>query len=339
MKKWGEKMRVSVIGLGKRGVALTYRLFQAGMDVQGLEVNPQNHKDESVYDTAESDVIILGVPAGTGTCFLYQTLSRLNVKAGALLAVETSMMPGTSSHICKLLEERGLIVGEHFNFIHIPYRNEVSANVHDISPRVIGGMTVSCLSKGMDFYTRFVEQVFPVTDIRIAEMVPIIENAHRFIHASFAQEVKEYCFQNQIDFHVLRAAVNVAGHALPEVGAGIGEDLPRDMAFLQGFCPSPLFEGALAADMRYRNNLYTRVKNGQNVLVIGLFSEAEEFNLLSNPTVQLVRRLENKGCKVFVQDEHISAQELAIYGFRPPDPQVKYDVIINQGEIYRSWED
>jgi hypothetical protein len=170
-------------------------------------------------------------------------------------------------------------------------------------------------------------------------MVSVIEGAHRFLHVSFSQEVKEYCQIHQIDFHTLRIAVNMAGHTLPEVRAGAAEELARDMTFLQGFCPSPLFEGALHADIRYRESLHTRVKKGQNVLVIGIVSNDEEQCSIANPTIQLIRNLEEKGCKVYVQDEYISSSELAKFGLRPPNPKVKYDVIINHGEIYHSWED
>jgi UDP-N-acetyl-D-mannosaminuronate dehydrogenase len=337
-------MRVSVIGLGKRGVALTYRIHQAGFEVQGSEISTSfgNSKDNSpgpnYVSTRESDIIIMGAPSSKGTCFLYQIIDNIVIKPGALLAIETTVLPGTCDRICEHLVSRGLIVGAQYHLVYVPYRHENTDKPKDAAPRVIGGITSECLTKGMDFYSRFVEQLFPVTDIRLAEVVPIIESAHRFLHLSFSQEIKEYCQSNQMDFRMLRAAVNVAGHALPEVGAGIGEDLPRDMAFLQGFCPSPLFEGALAADTRYRGNLFDRAQDGQHILVIGLTNTAE-LDLVSNPTIQLIRDLERRGCTVYVQDENISPLELAMFGLRPPNPKVKYDVIINQGEIYRAWED
>lgn len=333
-------MRVSIIGQKKQGLNLASRLTQAGMKVENLELYRENGKREKeLYNTGNSEVIIVGMPAGAGTCCLYQTLNRLVLQKGVLLAVRTTVMPGTTEHIREIMVQRGWIAGKDFNFVLAPFHNELNPETGCAVPQIISGLTPACLAKGLEFFSHCSDQLVPITDIRIAEMVPIIENAHRFIHISFAQEVKDYCTQNQIDWHVLRLAVNLAGHALPEVCAGAGDDLPRDMAFLQGFCASPLFEGALAADVRYRRNLYQKVKNGQHVLVIGLVADDETFEPINNPIAQLICQLQHKGCRVYVQDEHISPRELAAFGFEPPNPQVKYDVIFKQGEIYQSWED
>ncbi len=333
-------MRVSIMGLQKQGLNLAFRLTREGMKVENLAVCRENGKREKeLYDTGDSEVIILGMPVGAGTCFLYQTLNRLVLQKGVLLAVATSVMPGTTEHIRELMAQRGWIAGRDFNLVLTPFHNELNPEAGDAAPQIISGLTPACLARGREFFAHCADQLVPISDIRIAEIVPIIENAHRFIHMSFAQEVKDYCTQNQIDWPVLRWAVNLAGHTLPEVCAGVGDDLPRDMAFLQGFCPSPLFAGALAADVRYRHNLCQKVKDGQHVLVIGLVADDETLELVNNPTAQLICQLQHKGCHVYVQDEHISPRELAALGFEPPNPQVKYDVIFKQGEIYQAWED
>jgi UDP-N-acetyl-D-mannosaminuronate dehydrogenase len=338
-------MRVSVIGMGKRGAALTYRIYKAGFEVHGQEIvhftgeNKNCPIAQECLDTGSSDVIIIGGPSDKGTCFLYQILDRIIIKQGALLSIETTVLPGTADFVCRRLSARELKAGDHYHLVHVPYFQGAHGFAKENATRVIGGVTAVCLARGMDFYARLMEQLFPVPDIKIAEMVPLIESAHRFLHISFAQEIKEFCDENQLSFHTLRTAVNVAGHTLPEVGAGVGENLPRDMAFLQSFCPSPLFTGALAADVRYRTGLSTRVKTGQKVLVIGLVDKGEDLNPLVNPTMQLISDLEQKGCFVYVQDDHISPIDLAAFGLCPPDPQVTYDVIINRGEIYRARED
>lgn len=335
-------MRVSIIGLKKQGVNLACRLTEAGMNVEILELYRKNDSQgKKMYHTGESKVIIFSLPAGAGTCFLYQTLNRLRLQKGVLLAAATTVMPGTAEHIREIMTQRGWVAGEDFYFVLTPFHNEINPEAGGTAPQIISGLTPACLARGLDFFAHCVARLVPIKDIRIAEMVPIIQNAHRFMHVSFAQEVKDYCTQNLIDWHVLRFAVNMAGLTLPEVCAGAGDDLPRDMAFLQGFCPSPLFEGALAADVRYRHNLYQRVKEGQHVLIIGLgmATDGDPVEWMNNPTAQLICQLQHKGCHVYVQDEHISPGELAAFGLKPPNPQVKYDVIFTQGEIYQSGED
>ena len=76
----------------------------------------------------------------------------------------------------------------------------------------------------------------PVSDIEIAELTKIAENAHRYLQIAFAEDLYLYCQANNINFTELRDALNTKWnvHILePREGIG-GHCLPKDTKmFLQ----------------------------------------------------------------------------------------------------------
>lgn len=49
----------------------------------------------------------------------------------------------------------------------------------------------------------------PVSEVEIAEITKIAENAHRYLQIAFAEELCLYCQANKINFPELREALNV----------------------------------------------------------------------------------------------------------------------------------
>ena len=85
----------------------------------------------------------------------------------------------------------------------------------------------------------------PVSEVEVAELTKIIENAHRYLQIAFAEELYLYCQANNINFPELRESLNTKWnvHILePREGIG-GHCLPKDTKmFLQFFSsssPSP----------------------------------------------------------------------------------------------------
>ncbi len=70
----------------------------------------------------------------------------------------------------------------------------------------------------------------PVTEIEIAEITKVIENAHRYLQIAFAEELYLYCQANNINFPELRDALNTKWNVNilePREGIG-GHCLPKD---------------------------------------------------------------------------------------------------------------
>jgi UDP-N-acetyl-D-mannosaminuronate dehydrogenase len=103
----------------------------------------------------------------------------------------------------------------------------------------------------------------PVSDIEIAELAKIIENADRYLQIAFAEDLYIYCQANNISFPELRDAVNTKWnvHILePREGIG-GHCLPKDTKmFLQSSksIKSKILQAAIEVDQDYRRYRQSR---------------------------------------------------------------------------------
>ena len=97
----------------------------------------------------------------------------------------------------------------------------------------------------------------PVSDIEIAELSKIAENADRYLQIAFAEDLYLYCQANNINFSELRDAINTKWnvHILePREGIG-GHCLPKDTKmFLQSSksIKSKILQAAIEVDQDYR---------------------------------------------------------------------------------------
>jgi UDP-N-acetyl-D-mannosaminuronate dehydrogenase len=97
----------------------------------------------------------------------------------------------------------------------------------------------------------------PVSDIEIAELTKIIENAHRYLQIAFAEDLYLYCQANNINFAELRDSLNTKWNVNilePREGIG-GHCLPKDTTmFLNSSksIKSRIIEAAIQVDAEYR---------------------------------------------------------------------------------------
>jgi UDP-N-acetyl-D-mannosaminuronic acid dehydrogenase len=204
-------------------------------------------------------------------------------KNGALVSIESTIPKGTSKKVFEMLNHR-------LHVAHAPHRwyalEEQEHGVNQV--RVIGGVCDCCLKVAMYFYDGISENMMnnsssnstttststttinerskskslgipmhPVSDIEIAELSKIAENAHRYLQIAFAEDLYLYCHANNINFSELRDAVNTKWnvHILePREGIG-GHCLPKDTKmFLQSSksIKSKILQAAIEVDQDYR---------------------------------------------------------------------------------------
>jgi len=214
---------------------------------------------EKAIDFGEFDVIILCVsthepddmfsPQIDGLLSVVEKISK-EAKSGALVSIESTIPKGTSKKVYDTLNH-----GIHV--VHAPHRwYSLEENEHGVNQlRVIGGVCDCCLKAGMQFYGG-VDSVsvnaqsysspssleslgipmHPVSNIEIAEITKIAENAHRYLQIAFAEDLYLYCQANNINFPELRDALNTKWNVNilePRDGIG-GHCLPKDTKmFLQ----------------------------------------------------------------------------------------------------------
>ena len=214
---------------------------------------------EKAPNFGEFDVFILCVsthktddmfsPQIEGLLSIVEKISK-EAKSGALVTIESTVPKGTSKKVFDTLNHR-------VHVVHAPHRwYSLEENEHGVNQlRVIGGVCECCLKAGMQFY-KGVDSVsinsqrhssssspkslgipiHPVTNIEIAEITKIAENAQRYLQIAFAEELYLYCQANNINFPELRDALNTKWNVNilePREGIG-GHCLPKDTKmFLQ----------------------------------------------------------------------------------------------------------
>lgn len=282
--------KVLVIGLGQLGLPVAkYVKQQGGFDVYGYDISSKamdraqttagikkatNFSDFDVYilciSTHKPDDMFS--PQIDGLLSIIDKISK-EAKNGALVSIESTIPKGTSKKVFEMLNHR-------LHVAHAPHRwyalEEQEHGVNQV--RVIGGVCDCCLKIAMYFYDGRSENMnnsssssneekskakslgipmHPVSDIEIAELAKIVENAHRYLQIAFAEDLYIYCQANNISFPELRDAVNTKWnvHILePREGIG-GHCLPKDTKmFLQSSksIKSKILQAAIEVDQDYR---------------------------------------------------------------------------------------
>ena len=289
--------KVLVIGLGQLGLPVAkYVKQQGGFDVYGYDISSKAMDRaqttagiKKANNFSDFDVYILCISTHKPEdMFSPQIESLLSIidkiskeaKNGALVSIESTIPKGTSKKVFEMLNHR-------LHVAHAPHRwyalEEQEHGVNQV--RVIGGVCDCCLKIAMYFYDGRSENnmnnssssssnttttnekrskakslgipMHPVSDIEIAELAKIVENAHRYLQIAFAEDLYIYCQANNISFPELRDAVNTKWnvHILePREGIG-GHCLPKDTKmFLQSSksIKSKILQAAIEVDQDYR---------------------------------------------------------------------------------------
>jgi UDP-N-acetyl-D-mannosaminuronic acid dehydrogenase len=112
----------------------------------------------------------------------------------------------------------------------------------------------------------------PVSDVEIAEITKIAENAHRYLQIAFAEDIYLYCQANSINFSQLREALNTKWNVEilePRDGIG-GHCLPKDTKmFLQSSksvsTGSRILKASMEVDEEYKRYRLSRAPQTANI--------------------------------------------------------------------------
>ncbi|MDW0246125.1 MAG: NAD(P)-binding domain-containing protein [Nitrososphaeraceae archaeon] len=286
--------KVLVIGLGQLGLPVAKYVKQRGFETFGYDMNSEKMKQaeknfgvKSIEQFDDIDVFVLCVsthdpddeytPYVDGLFELARKISK-DAKNGSLVSIESTVPKGTSKKIFEILNHR-------LHVAHVPHRwYALEEDVHGVNQvRVIGGVSDCCLKTALQFYDRnnialeFNDNtnnentsgsaqttavdlgipLHPVSEIEIAELTKIIENADRYLQIAFSEDLYLYCQANNVNFGELRDSLNTKWNVKilePRDGVG-GHCLPKDTKmFLQSSksIKSKILMSAMEDDKEYR---------------------------------------------------------------------------------------
>ena len=142
-----------------------------------------------------------------------------NMVPGTIVVYESTVYPGVTEDICiPILEkESGLKCGEDFKIGYSPERINPGDRVHTLTNirKIVSGMdeeSAAVIKKVYDIV--IAAGTFPVSTIKTAEAVKVVENSQRDINIAFMNEIAMICDRMGIDTDEVLAGMNTKWNAL-----------------------------------------------------------------------------------------------------------------------------
>jgi UDP-N-acetyl-D-mannosaminuronic acid dehydrogenase len=268
-----------------------------------IEIASKNYGIKKIDNFGEIDVFILCIsthkpddiysPYTDGLFAITEKISK-EAKDGSLVSIESTITKGTSKRIFEMLNHR-------LHVAHAPHRwYALEEEIHGVNQlRVVGGVSDCCLRLALRFYDgrnnnlNNTEEIppfdigkeknkssaqnyriennnysleipmHPVSEIEIAELAKVIENANRYMQIAFAEDLYLYCQANSVNFAELRDALNTKWNVEilePRDGIG-GHCLPKDTKMFINSTRSirsKILTAAIEVDSEYRKYRHFR---------------------------------------------------------------------------------
>jgi UDP-N-acetyl-D-glucosamine dehydrogenase len=352
-----------IVGLGYVGLPLAMELVRAGYRVLGFDISqrvvdslnagrshvqdvPSSELAAAVKDRkfsattdlarlAEPDAISIAVPTPlsktkdpdvsyviAATDSIKKTLRR-----GQLVVLESTTYPGTTRELMlPAFESTGLKVGEDFFLAFSPERVDPGNPKYGTrnTPKVVGGITPSCLEVTMALYQPSIERLVPVSSTEAAELVKILENTFRSVNIGLVNEMAIVCDKLGVDvWEVIDAAATKPfGFMKFTPGPGVGGHcIPLDPHYLAWKMRTlnyrtrfielageinagmPEYWVARVAD---RLNDQGKAVRRSSVLVVGVAYKKDIDDIRESPALDVIRLLEQRGAVVSYHDPHVA---------------------------------
>lgn len=222
--------RVRVIGfdLNKEKIAL----YRQGVDPT-LEVGDEAIRSTSVEFTVDDSRLreakfhIVAVPTPinqdkTPDLSPVVAASRLlgkNLTKGSVVVYESTVYPGVTEDVCvPVLEEAsGLRCGEDFKVGYSPERINPGDKVHTLETirKIVSGMDGESLHVIQKVYDLVIRAgTYPVSNIKTAEAIKVVENSQRDINIAFMNELAMIFDRMDIDTNEVVDGMNTKWNAL-----------------------------------------------------------------------------------------------------------------------------
>ncbi len=355
---------VGVVGLGYVGLPLSMVFAESGFTVAGFDVDAnlvatlndgRSHiegvADKSIADRiaqgvftasnnfdslVDCDVIIICVPTplrktrDPDMAFVIQATQEVasRLRPSQLVVLESTSYPGTTRDLLvPLAEAHGLVVGLDVFLAFSPERVDPGRSdwTTKNTPKVVGGITPSCLDVAVELYESVLDTVVPVSSPEVAELTKIYENTFRSVNIGLANELLLICDRLGLDvWEVIEAAASKPfGFMKFTPGPGLGGHcLPVDPHYLswklRGLNYTARFI-ELASEVNTEMpafwvrkvqdalNEQGKALNGSTVLVLGIAYKPDVADLRESPSLDILSLLSEKGAALTFHDPLISA--------------------------------
>lgn len=142
-----------------------------------------------------------------------------NLSAGTIVVFESTVYPGVTEDICVPIieKESGLKCGVDWKIGYSPERINPGDKVHTLTTirKVVSGMDAESAEEIKKVYDIVIKAgTYPVSNIKTAEAVKVVENSQRDINIAFMNEIAIICDKLKIDTDEVLAGMNTKWNAL-----------------------------------------------------------------------------------------------------------------------------
>ena len=245
------KEKLSVVGLGYVGMPIAVAFAKKGIDVIGYDLNRKKIElyksgidptkevgdiaisQTKVYFTSNEKELkkakfhIIAVPTPVNadhTPDLSPVIGASeivgrNLVGGSIVVYESTVYPGCTEDICiPILEkESGLKCGVDFKVGYSPERINPGDKIHRLENihKIVSGMDEESLKEIKAVYDLVIEVgTHPVSNIRTAEAIKVVENSQRDINIAFMNELAMAFDRMDIDTNEVVDGMNTKWNAL-----------------------------------------------------------------------------------------------------------------------------
>ncbi len=245
------KEKIAVVGLGYVGMPIAVAFANKGLDVIGYDLSTkkielyksgidptQEVGDDSIRNTTvdftddekrlcEANFIIVAVPTPVNidhTPDLTPVISASeivgrNMSKETVVVYESTVYPGCTEDVCiPLLEkESGLKCGLDFKVGYSPERINPGDKIHRLENicKIVSGIDQESLEEIKAVYDLIIEAgTFPVSSIKTAEAIKVVENSQRDINIAFMNELAMVFDYMGIDTNEVVDGMNTKWNAL-----------------------------------------------------------------------------------------------------------------------------
>ena len=346
---------LAVVGLGYVGLPLAVAFASKGINVIGYDINKRKidqylmgvdptkeigndliKKTKVNFTTDElqlrlAQFIIVAVPTPVNTDHTpnlspVENASKIignNLKRGSIVVYESTVYPGVTEDICIpiLEEESGLKCGQDFKVGYSPERINPGDKRHTLSNihKIVSGCDKECLEIVKDVYNLIINVgTFPVSSIKTAEAVKVVENSQRDINIAFMNELAMVFDRMGIDTNEVIDGMNTKWNALgfrPGLVGGhcIGVD-PYYFTYEAeklGYHSQIIINGRIVndsmgnfvADMAIKKMIEANQAPARsNVIILGLTFKENCPDIRNSKVIDIIKRLNEYGIRPQIVD-------------------------------------
>lgn len=243
--------KMALVGLGYVGMPIAHAFAKNGLDVIGFDLNKEKIKlykagidptkevgdyeiqNTKIYFTSDETMlrqvkfIIVAVPTPVNTdhtpdltpVIVASEITGRNLSAGSIVVYESTVYPGCTEDVCiPILEKQsGLKCGVDFKVGYSPERINPGDKVHRLENirKIVSGIDEESLREIKSVYDLIIEVgTYPVSNLRTAEAVKVVENSQRDINIAFMNELAMVFDRMNIDTNEVVDGMNTKWNAL-----------------------------------------------------------------------------------------------------------------------------